>query len=242
MEREILFFFCLVFGCGLDEHSERHQAECREVRTHARIGRPIPDTDKPVAHEHKVGEEEKKACCGDGYGRFVLVAEEITDRFTKHGSDDQRINEANNAENGIFKRDQRREEEDCASDKDGASDYAVERSELPNKAVCDHEANVAECEDSRAGNKLPVDEYIAEKRKEKTCHHGKIEFHVGFFRFISVNEIDRAEDGKERAAGAFEYAREIQILIQEVHEADEGNQCKIDRKHDFFGIFHCSPR
>lgn len=110
-----------------------------------------------------------------------------------------------------------------------------------NKSVRDDEADVTKCKYRCTGDKLPVDENITEECEEKTCHHGIVEFIVLLFRFTSVNKIDRTEDGKECAAGAFQHAHEIQVLIKKVGKTDYGNHDQIDDQHRFFGIFHGSP-
>ena len=240
---KILSFFCLVaFGHDFYEHRESHEAERREICTHASVGRPIPNADEPVTNQHKVREEEQEACGCDGCGRFIFVTNEVADCFSKHGSNNQGINKTNDAEDGNVKRHQGREKEDDASNENGSADRAIKRFDFLNETVCDDEEYVTECEYSCTGDKLPVDENVTEKREEKTCHHGNIEFHVGLFRFVSVNKIDCTKDGKERTASTFQHAHEIKVLVKKVGKTNCGNHDEIDCQHNFWGFFHCSPR
>ena len=171
----------------------------------------------------------------------MFVTNEVADCFSEHGGNDQGVYETNDTEDGNVKRDQGREKEDHARGKNRSADHTIEFFDFLNEAVRDDEADVSERKHCCAGNKLPVDENVTEKCEEKTCHHGNIEFHVGCFRFAGINEIDRTEDGKERAASTFQHTNEIKILIKKVHNTDDSNHDQVDRQHVFLGLVHCSP-
>ena len=225
----------------LHEHCECEETERGIIRTHASVGRPIPDADEPIAHQHKVGEEEKEACARDRCGQCRALTHEVADRLTEHGGDDEGVDEAHDTENGNLKGQQGGEEEEHAGGEHAAADHAVDFSDLLQKAVGDDEADVSEREDRRAGDELPVDQHVTEEREEESRGHGEIEFFVGLLCREGVKKVDHAEQGEQRAAGTFQHAHEIARLIEIVQNEDEGDHQQIERQHKFFRLFHRLP-
>ena len=180
-------------GEDLDEHGERHQTERGVIGSHASVGRPVPNTDKPVADEHEIGEEEKEACDSDRCGELRFVTEEIAECLAEHGGNDHCVNEADDTEDGNVEGNERREEEDHASEKYTATDHVVELLNTLQTTIRNDEEDVSEREDRRTGDEAPVDHDVTEKCEYETCSHVQEEFFVCLLGFAGIEEVDESE-------------------------------------------------
>ena len=95
-------------------HCEGKHTECGIISSHARFARPVPKTDKPVEDKHQVREEEQQTAQSQRWVKEISFGKEVSECFTEHGGNYQRIHDADSFENRHFKLKERAKEQKCS--------------------------------------------------------------------------------------------------------------------------------
>ena len=182
---------------GAQAHGKGQKAQRRIVGSHAGVIRPAPKPDEPVQHQHQIREEEQHAGQCDGSIYKASISDEVAQRLTQHGGDDQCVDDANHAENRHVKVEERAEQEEQETpEEQDSADGEIQSLHSLREAVGDDEADVAERKGGGADDEIVADQHVSEERKHKTGRHAHVEPFAILLGYEGVAEIDQSEGGK----------------------------------------------